>query len=1164
MLNADQQKAALDDHSRVMVSAGAGCGKTRTLVWRYVNILREEDVQVPEIVAITFTIKAANELKERIHARLRELYKAATDKKERLRWKRHLSAVESARISTIHGFCTEVLREFPVQAGVDPGFSIVEETDASELAGEAVEEFLTDAAGAGEQPVRDLFVRFGLDMLRDITKRSLARREDIAHLKETMVDTAGSVEVLAEGLFVAARDYAELESERRLSAENFKNDVAILLAARGPCDDKLEELRATFETAWSENVASDELSSAAFWRSIGAIGKPGNRGSRAAWKEHLKPVRKALSRINYEAERQVKLFDALDVEDWLQRGRDMLAFTDLHRGALERYSALKRSRGVIDFDDAIILVRDLLRRDDEVAQAVAERCRHILVDEFQDTDHVQAEIVDRLAGRGARLFVVGDAEQSIYRFRGAEVEVFTEKQLAMLEGDDEGGCHELRHNYRSLSHVLNCINFLFAGLMCGGGRDRPWHTPHSRLLAQRSSPYKRVEIICAGSQEGMHVARQIEARAVAERIRKICTSGEPLVRGEDGTLRPPVYGDIAVLFRTMSNIEIYERCLAEAAIPYHTVAGRTFYRRKEVRDLINLLAVIADGDDTAALVGALRSPLFAVSDDCLAMLSSNGGIAAAFAGFKPSAHAVGDEAVFGRAVALAGRLRALKNRLPARRIVDMIFEETGYIAALAACFRGRQQVLNAMKVRESAAAFDRAGKGGFEDFVRRLRTFSLAGEREGEAVMEEESQRGAVQIMTVHAAKGLEFPIVIVADMGWTTRGSSERLVIDRRYGMALPKEPDEPEGYRLVLKSMAADRDEAENRRTFYVAATRAQDHLILSGAAAKSVGGWMASALDALEISRESPGEYDYDDFAVVYSTPGESLPAASGAPGAALSAARDEVLAGQLPFGRPTAETSAMQMPVGAGSDWPRRLTATAAADFARCPLLFELSHVRGLPGDRILGERTVGGGERRLAGSILHEVLELAVPGRRLGETLDDVLGARGLQADRCERIRRICLPVLERFEKSPPWQRLREAGGARERDFAFLLNGCVIEGKIDRLLPGEVVDFKSDDIEACEADSRAQTYRTQMDVYALAAERVAGEAPGKVTIVFLRPCIEHSWRYGRAGIERARARMAALLERIRQGPPWRPAETCTFRCDHSHTCSIIAERRTSQQ
>ena len=1161
-LNEEQAAAAEDLRSNLLLAAGAGCGKTRTLVERYVNILKHARIgpdargaEVSDIVAITFTEKAANELRERIHGRLRSLYRDAAETDERARWKRCLMAVESAHISTIHGFCTDILREFPIQAGVDPGFAVAEESEARELAREAVDAFLFRVAGA-EAVATGMLGKFGMARLSEMLQESIRRREDIARIEAEVVGAADADEV-GRGIAAASREYAEERLSSDFAALDFPGPVAVLMKHRGPADDKLEVLRAEFEAAWKARAAGGSPEESC--RAIAAIKKAGNPGRKANWGDDLKVVQQALSSVIKVAGGHAKVFEALDGEDWNERASEIIDFIRLHRAALDEFGALKRRRGVIDFDDELLLVRDLLQANDEITSSLGARYGFILVDEFQDTDHVQADIIDRLAERGANLFVVGDAEQSIYRFRGAEVEVFTKRLLACADDRDATSASlSLSRNYRSLAHIIECINTLFANIM-PRGPDQPGRITRAPLVSERPAGLGPVEIICAKSDESLHRARQIEAHTIAERIREIVETGSPEVFGEDSLARPATYGDIAVLMRTMSSIEIHESYLEGAGIPFHTVAGRTFYRRKEVKDIVNLLRFVVDGDDTMSLVGALRSPLFAVSDDCLAEVACDGGVAAHFADWTSGKDDTGDAGAFGSAVRLVSRLRSLKNRVPVRGIIDLIFDETGYLAALAACFRGRQKVLNALKVRESAAAFDEAGGGTFEEFVRRSSRFELTEEHESEAAVEHEAQRSAVELMTIHAAKGLEFPIVIVADMGRKRLSPRQDLMIDRRRGISLPGEKERPDGYRKVMRSTADESEKAEDERIFYVAATRARDHLILSGAAKGKPGGWIAVTLDALGIDHEDPGEHHVGRVTVEYSAPDLYKSAGSPARGATLREIRDKILDGSYtpPDG---ACATPLIAPVGAGAGWPERLSATQLSDFARCPLRFELAHLRGLSADHVLEESRGGGLPGRFVGTVLHEVLERAEPGEGLLETLERVLESPSVEGVAPSLLGQLCRPILERFEKSRVWAELRGARSEAERGFAFMFDGCMLEGKIDRIGEGGIVDFKSDDVCADEAAEYAETHRVQMDAYALAGARILGVPPGKVSIVFLRPCVEVSWPYGAGELEEARGRVGKLLREIRKGPPYAAAASGGCRCEYEKLCEIISARR----
>ncbi len=1189
-LNPKQREASETFDRNMVVRAGAGCGKTATLVWRYINILKQGLAEVGEIAAITFTEKAANELKGRIHDQLRALFEAESPGPGRNLWRRRLWAAESAHIGTIHGFCTDILREFPIQAGVAPGFAMAERSDAAELVSKAARDAVFDAVTAGDASAVWAVERFGLDRLVSMLEAAISKRERIASALDGFRSDSSAASDLAGQLRKCAAQGAAALAVQRLMSKRFTKAVSVLESHPGPPKDVIELKRAAFIAAYEASLSSESNDIADTVNALAGVIGNLRGGSGKLWGSGpFKKVKAALKMIRDILSECKSLLTNVDGEDWPARALEMERFIGLHNAAVAKYREAKRARGVLDFDDLLIKTRDLLRDNPDVAALVAGYYRFILVDEFQDTDHVQAEIIRALTSPGAggasgraNLFVVGDAEQSIYRFRGAEVEVFSGLR-ADYQKSGEGEATTLAGNYRSLPHILGFVNVLFGRLIhagSGGVGSPASHTPLEAKRGRGTPGGGRVEIILARSARkgDMTRARQAEARVIASRVKEIISTGIPPVweKGDDSgeVPRPPRLGDIAVLLRSMSSVEVYERALRDAGIPYHTVAGSTFYKRQEVKDLVNLLRFVVDSDDTLSLAGALRSPLFAVSDDLLAQLARSAFLNDYFDGLEPDAPETADLAAFRRAVDLVGRLRLVKDRVPVRTIIDIILDETGFPAALSMLYSGDRRTRNVYRLRDAAAAFDASGQGGLLEFVRRVGALEQKEERESEAILEKD-EADVVRIMTVHAAKGLEFPIVIVADMGRQRAGGGSRrgagLLVDRRLGLALPALDDETGAYRTLVSQIDKACDDAEEKRIFFVAATRARDHLILSGAVSGSgpgaPKGWAKDVLDALEIDLDEPGDYPFDGFTVEYSTPGESILGARRSRGADLSRLQESLVAGEAISGDSLPNEDALAAHVedlGAGFEGLGIFTATAIADFSRCPLRYEFVHLRRLPGDWILEDR----GDGRVVaghviGTLLHEVLEKARGTEPLADVFNRIIHSRGEYARNAGALRAECLPILSAFEQSRFYKRLSRAGGERELSFSMILGDFILEGKIDRYAPGEIIDFKSDSISADEVPLYAEGYRAQMDVYALAAWRLTGRAPERVTLYFLRPGVEVNWDYANEGLAQARGRVLAAVEAIRKGPPYaaRPEDDC--RCEYKNLCRVIAARRSTR-
>ncbi len=495
-------------------------------------------------------------------------------------------------------------------------------------------------------------------------------------------------------------------------------------------------------------------------------------------------------------------------------------------------------------------------------------------------------------------------------------------------------------------------------------------------------------------------------------------------------------------------------------------------------------------------------------------------------------------------------------------------------------FNGEQRLANVLALRNAAAAFDAGARGTLEDFVAHLSDLEQKEARESEAVVESQ-ESDVVRLMTVHAAKGLEWPVVVVADMGRGSNLQGPRARIDRVLGVSL-KRPGEESDASGPPQGVARDREEAEEMRVFYVAATRARDHLVLSGARAprghgqvegdedcESSGtdakpwGWMRSVLSLLEIDANGAKDYDFEGAVVEYSCPTE-LARSTGSHAATLLEMRDDILAGRALPAVESHEADAVARrvaPLSGEAFEIDRLTATGIGDFGKCALKFELAHLRGLPPLRVLEEPSEAKAPRFLVGTAVHAALETVRPGERLVDALERVLADREQYAAAGEALAEEARGILEHVEASANYRRIVRAEGAREAAFAFLIDGCLVEGKIDRVLAGEVVDFKSDDVAEREAAEYAELYRGQMDVYALAYARLRGEPPERQTLFFLRPGVEVAWKCGEEGLAAAEERVRGIIEGIKAGPPYPPARPhYDCRCEYRALCRIISARR----
>jgi ATP-dependent helicase/nuclease subunit A len=820
-----QSKAIEAQGASVVLSSGAGCGKTFVLTSRYLIHLKRDRARVGEIVAITFTDRAARQMRDRIRkAVAKELEANPTDES----WRRHLRDLESAPVQTIHSFCGDLLRQFSVQAGIDPRFEVLEEILAENLRSEALKDTL-QLLLLGETPaaldLRELVVLFGWHAtVRAI--QHLLKERDVAGWKQWLA--RAPKDVAAE--WVGAKREALLgEWVDYLCAASPKIAHLINLFQSIPC--RGPEMAANVELILKglpKLAQATDLAAAV--EDLCEAAKVGKERAKA-WpsEEAYEQVKDAMTGFRGDLPGKLALFteDPGEVQAAAIVGQ---RFLRVALSVVEAYQERKRKAGVVDFQDLLVLARDLVRDHSTVQKSVLKRYRFLLLDEMQDTDPVQMELVELLCGIGIRhdkLFAVGDAKQSIYMFRGADVSLF-EKLRA---GVPEDGRLSLTRNYRSQPAILHFVNAL-----CG--KRFPDYEP---LEAHHPQAYAGscVEFLWsvppedAGESAGDVRAR--EADAIARRINELLAADEDRVLEETG-LRRVRPGDVVLLFRSMSNVATYEAALRKHGLDYYLVGGRAFFAQQEIYDILNLLKTLENPDDGIALAGTLRSPFACLSDDALVIIGLHpGGLWAGLHDAKNLAR-LSDEMRprVDRIRQLLNDWRAVKDRLPIARLINRAVADTAYDGALQFEFLGDRKLANLWKLVDLARSFDRSGMFGLAEFIARLGELVTNQPREEQAATQPENA-DVIKIMSIHQAKGLEFPVVFVPDFAAATGGGAYSPARwDRRLGcLANPPDeepplfPDFPHRLGLAWDTVAEWR---ESLRVLYVACTRARDLLVIS----------------------------------------------------------------------------------------------------------------------------------------------------------------------------------------------------------------------------------------------------------------------------------------------------------------------------------------------
>ncbi|MEO6810370.1 MAG: UvrD-helicase domain-containing protein [Isosphaeraceae bacterium] len=842
-LNPDQQAAVDVQGVSVALKAGAGCGKTMVLTERYLTYLDGRNDRLGtllrSIVALTFTEKAARELRGRVRDACRKHLEPG--KTDRAYWRAILRGLEAAPISTFHGFCGELLRRFAVEAKIDPGFAILEESLAPSVRAEALDGCVRAWLAQSNDDLIALAVEFGLTPVREALSDLLANRAS-ADVRAWSGKTPGEV--------VATWKRVWDEKCRRVMLETLvkQSQPCLDLLKDNACTHKVMNQRRTFLLEHLPGL-SQSIDPETLLAELREHAKIQGGGTKAHWPDEdvYLSIKEGLTKLRGAIDKVVKAND-IDESATREAAEHGLRLARLAVEAIAAYDKRKQTEGWLDFDDLLLKTRALLQENPgSVCEAASDAIEVLLVDEFQDTDPIQADILKLLAGTAefqkGRLFIVGDHKQSIYRFRRADPKIFR----TFSEGFPEPGQLDLRENFRSVPGVLDFVNALFDGVY----RDEDLKTNLPVLEHERAIEFLWADETDPDSVEKSHVdqRRRVEARWLARHINNRLREGWTIRFKEKvkiGDKEKEVWherlahaGDIVYLFRALTDSAAYESALVQEGLDYYIEGGSAFFAQQEVLDLINVLSAIEDPFDPLALAGALRSPFFCVSDEGLYWLatSAHGELGRGFDAWEKIGELSSDDRTqISRAHDLLGRWRADKDRGAIAALVARVVEESGYEVAVLPEFLGTRKRANVRKFVRLARKFDNRGGFTLADFVDRLRADLRKPPREEQAATTDEETE-AVRLMTIHQAKGREFPIVVIPDLDRDAPATRDWAALHPELGMLVkPPNDDEPadgSGQSLgwtVYRELERAEEQDEALRLFYVATTRAQSALILS----------------------------------------------------------------------------------------------------------------------------------------------------------------------------------------------------------------------------------------------------------------------------------------------------------------------------------------------
>lgn len=824
------QNKALTTTGHLALTANAGSGKTFVLARKYLSVLINDNIEVSNIAAITFTEKAASELYYKIALLIEDKIKSALINSEKKKLEKIRRQLVSANISTIHSFCIDILKQYPVEAKLDARFIPIDENLSNELIEISVDEVIRSA--------------FDDDLIKEDLKyliRIFASKSRLASELVKLIKNRKNVFAVEENIY--SKDEKHIQ-------EYFTNmfDKYFLLIwekSRKNFITALEQINSTVTENDSKNQIAVEIKNyllklktetevSVIISLINQIRHLGfTKDITIKKRGYLKSdiSESLLDEINSAEDLMADLAKFELAEDHkkveLELAKFGLIVLNFFNQALLQYESKKNNEGFIDFED-ILLHTKLLLKNENVQKSVAEKYNYIMVDEFQDTNEIQYNIflpiLDYL--KNGKLFIVGDEKQSIYKFRDAEIEIFNRTRDNIKSEAGFENLLSLPDSFRMAPAICTFTNYVFKNLF-SNPEELFGEVPETDLVCARTDNiFGKVELLIAKASKDLQGIE--ESELVAKKILSIIKNGKYS------------FNDICILVRKRKNFDELEKTFLKYNIPYTIIGGRGFYQRQTISDVYNYLSFLVDVNNEPALVGVLRSPFFSISDSILFEISlqkENN----FWRKFKSFAKEKKDLQNY--VIQLEENIE-LSNSIELPHLLKKLFTDQNYLAIVASRLDGEQELANLEKLISIARNFNSKGFRNLYDFITYLKDSIIGLEDEAQAAFP--SDKNSVQLMTIHQSKGLEFPIVFVYKNGESSLSGtikSGQIQVDKNLGLLskLPVDDKFLEEYRSapiisIHNFLESKKNLAELKRLLYVAVTRAKDELYLSASIEES----------------------------------------------------------------------------------------------------------------------------------------------------------------------------------------------------------------------------------------------------------------------------------------------------------------------------------------
>lgn len=1035
MSNTKEQNTAITTiDSNLAVNAGAGTGKTKVLTERYVYILEngdlEENKEVESIVAITFTKKATQEMKERIREEIKSRF--PLDNK----WRRFYNDMEKSNISTIHSFCGNILRDNALNLNIDPMFKVMDDNEGDLL----LEETILDLLLKGIEEDENMY-NFVKSFKRDDLSKAVYELKSIYY----KVRTVG------------------------YSLENVKDMTLSYINSIEVDDEDIEEIKNTFEYLAGKSRKNSKIAKL-LQNDIWLKFYEGNYSD-----EELVSILKHLYENIGTNKKEADIINNLKalvnktllIEEkeytWLYE-----TFLELLIDIDREYGIRKDEIGVLDYDDLQILVLKLFE-DESVRKEYQNKYRYIMVDEFQDTNELQKKIFYKLCSDTSlldrnNLFIVGDPKQSIYGFRGADLDVFY-NVVDDIENISGQKAINLDKNFRTVNTILNFVNDLFSNLMGSKYISLLNHHKSDNQIDVEIIEKKDVEI--PPNVEKSEYNAYLEGKLIAGRIKELV---------DEGTFG---YKDFCLLFRASTLDYIYEDVLKQYGIPYYNVGGKGLFEGQEIKDLVNGLKAISNRYDIISTIGFLRSPMIGISDKTLYWLLKYKKDNLLMTMSHDIPHIDEEEMEkLEKAKTILNQFMIKKDLYGVARLLKELIDQTYYLECLMLVPGGKQLASNVHKFIDMCLEYDKNSIGSLEDFIDYIEEMKSSEESKAKIYSEDAN---VVKLMTIHKSKGLQFPVVIIPQMAKRSRNDYSFAAFHKDKGIGLKHEGFAP--FHVNIRKDLNENEKEEDKRILYVAMTRAEKRLILGNQGDNR--GFKKMIGDLIDLK------------SVTYIDKVASEPIAT----EGVKIIEDKLLQSK-PFDRKNIPL--IQEISGYNKKVFSSFNASQFMDFNECRRKFYMKYYRKMPlnGFELNPSETennivlLDGASK---GNIIHRFCQHYKLGLDYNKLLKQSVNSFGFEYnDDVEReLRHYVMNYLKYYNED-----YDEAFS--EKEFYCSIGDSYVRGTIDRVVikngKCEIYDFKTNKV--YNKNNLKKKYSSQLQLYVNAFKRITGMEVSKAAIVFL--------------------------------------------------------------